>query len=142
LRRIGQAGCIAEFISADICVSAVAQGALAVEARADSSVRERLSFLHDAKSDAEVSAERAFLRRLGGGCQVPVGARATLQGNNLHILGIVAEPDGSSLCRGEKSGVAADAAGLGRELAEQLLNQGADRILRNTDSHGSQYGAA
>ena len=142
LRRIGQAGCIAEFISADICVSAVAQGALAVEARADSLVRKTLSFLHDAKTDAEVSSERAFLGRLGGGCQVPVGARATLQGNNLHILGIVAEPDGSSLCRGEKSGVAADAAGLGRELAEQLLNQGADRILRNTDSHGSQYGAA
>lgn len=142
LNRIGQAGRIAEFIAADICVSAVAQGALAVEARVDASVRETLSFLHDAKADAEVSAERAFLRRLGGGCQVPVGARATLKENKLHILGIVAEPDGSSLCRGEKSGALGDAVGLGRELAEQLLNQGADIMLRNLDPRGNQYGAA
>jgi hydroxymethylbilane synthase len=142
LNRIGQAGRIAEFIAADICVSAVAQGALAVEARVDASVRETLSFLHDAKADTEVSAERAFLSRLGGGCQVPVGARATLKENKLHILGIVAEPDGSSLCRGEKSGALGDAGGLGRELAEQLLNQGADIMLRNLDPRGNQYGAA
>jgi hydroxymethylbilane synthase len=142
LNRIGQAGRIAEFIAADICVSAVAQGALAVEARVDASVRETLSFLHDAKADTEVSSERAFLRRLGGGCQVPVGARATLKENKLHILGIVAEPDGSSLCRGEKSGAPGDAVGLGRELAEQLLNQGADIMLRNLDPRGNQYGAA
>ena len=142
LRRIGQEGRIAEFIAADICVSAVAQGALAVEARSDAPVRETLSFLHDAKAGVEVSAERAFLRRLGGGCQVPVGARATLKENMLHIVGIVAEPDGSSLCRGEKSAAAADAVELGRALAEQLLSQGADRMLRHFDTHGNQYGAA
>jgi hydroxymethylbilane synthase len=142
LRRIGQAGRIAEFISADICVSAVAQGALAVETGEEAPVRRALSFLHDPKTDAEVTAERAFLRRLGGGCQVPVGARAMLKENELHILGIVAEPDGSSLCRGEKSGAATAAAGLGRELAEQLLSQGADKILRNMDRQGNSYGAA
>src|ERR1700751_5990405 len=131
LNRIGQAVRIAEFISADICVSAVAQGALAVEARADASMRETLSFLNDATANTEVSAERAFLRRLGGGCQVPVGARATHEGTQVKIHGIVAEPDGSSLFRGEKMGTAMDAEKLGRELAEQLLGKGADTVLRN-----------
>jgi hydroxymethylbilane synthase len=142
LKRISQGDRIGEFIPAEICVSAVAQGALALEARADSLMGETLSFLHDIKADAEVSAERAFLRRLGGGCQVPVGARATVEGNRLDILGIVAEPDGSALCRGEKSGSPAAAAALGQELAEQLLREGADKMLRNVNPHSNQYGEA
>jgi hydroxymethylbilane synthase len=142
LNRIGQAARIAEFIPADICVSAVAQGALALEARADASMRETLSFLNDATANAEVSAERAFLRRLGGGCQVPVGARATLEGAQLQIHGIVAKPDGSYLFRGEKTATATDPEKLGRELAEQLLSEGADTVLRNLHSGGTQYGAA
>ena len=142
LKRIGQAARIAEFLSSDICVSAVAQGALAVEARADASMRETLAFLNDAVARTEVSAERAFLCRLGGGCQVPVGAQATLDGTQLQIHGIVAKPDGSSLFRGEKTGKATDAERLGEELAEELLRAGADTVLRNLNGGGTQHGAA
>ena len=142
LKRIGQAARIAEFISSDICVSAVAQGALAVEARADGSMGETLSFLNDATARTEVLAERAFLRRLGGGCQVPVGARATLVETQLQIHGVVAKPDGRSLFRGEKTGMATDVEKLGRELAEELLNAGADTVLRDLHNGGIQHGAA
>ena len=133
LKRIGQEDRIVEFISADICVSAVGQGALALETREDAWVRETVALLHDGKTDSEVMAERAFLRRLGGGCQVPIGARATVEGAKLDIIGVVANPDGTTLCRGEKSGRTSDATGLGHELAEQLLREGADKILATLD---------
>lgn len=129
LKRIGREDRIAEFVPQEICVSAVAQGALALESREDDSLREQLSFLHHELTFSEVSAERAFLRRLGGGCYVPVGARATVAGNELKIVGVVANPDGSSLCRGEIAGRVDAASELGRELADHLLHKGADKIL-------------
>jgi len=129
LKRIGREDRITEFISDDICVSAVAQGALGLETREDDAARAQLSFLHHGPTFAEVEAERAFLRRLGGGCHVPVGARARAEGDRLTIVGVVAEPDGSILCRGAAAGVVAAADRLGRELAERLLRDGADRIL-------------
>jgi hydroxymethylbilane synthase len=141
LKRIGQAGRIVEFISPEICVSAVAQGALALETRQDASVRETLDLLDDIATYTEVSAERAFLSRLGGGCQLPVGARATAEGDKLKILGVVANPDGTSLFRGELSGSVAEAVELGQELADQLLNKGADKILAKLDRQPAyQYG--
>jgi hydroxymethylbilane synthase len=129
LKRIGREDRIVEFVPQEICVSAVAQGALALESREDDSLREQLSFLHDEVTFSEVSAERAFLRRLGGGCYVPVGARATVAGNELKIVGVVANPDGSALYRGEIAGRMETASELGRELADRLLHQGADTIL-------------
>jgi hydroxymethylbilane synthase len=129
LKRIGREDRIVEFVPQEICVSAVAQGALALESREDDSLREQLSFLHHDVTFSEVSAERSFLRRLGGGCYVPVGARATVVGNELKIVGVVANPDGSSLYRGEIAGRAERASELGRELADRLLHQGADKIL-------------
>jgi hydroxymethylbilane synthase len=141
LKRIGRGDRIVEFISADICVSAVAQGALALETRQDASIRETLDLLDDIATYTEVSAERAFLSRLGGGCQVPVGARATVQRGKLDIIGVIANPDGSSLFRGERAGPATDAIELGQELAEQLLDQGADKILAKLDrQHSYHYG--
>jgi hydroxymethylbilane synthase len=77
-------------------------------------------------------AERSFLRRLGGGCEVPVGARAIVSGDALKILGVIASPDGSSLQRGECSGPLATAAEIGIELAERLLRAGGDRILASS----------
>jgi hydroxymethylbilane synthase len=129
LKRIGREDRIVEFVPQEICVSAVAQGALALESREDDSLREQLSFLHHDVTFSEVSAERSFLRRLGGGCYVPVGARATVVGNELKIVGVVANPDGSSLYRGEIAGRAERASELGQELADRLLHQGADKIL-------------
>ncbi len=131
LKRIGREGRIVEYIADRVCVSAVAQGALALESREDNSVRAELSFLHDEVCFSEVSAERAFLRRLGGGCYVPVGARAVVSKNELKMTGIVADPDGSSLCRGEIAGSVANAIALGEALAERLLREGADRILQS-----------
>jgi len=143
LKRIGQTDRIVEFISADVCVSAVAQGALALETRQDASIRETLALLDDITTYAEVSAERAFLIRLGGGCQVPLGAYAKIEREKLKIIGVVANPDGSSLFRGERFGGVADAIEIGQDLAEQLLKDGAGKILQNLDSRsGAQYGAA
>jgi hydroxymethylbilane synthase len=129
LKRLGREDRITEYIEPDICVSAVAQGALALEAREDEAQRGQLSFLHDAGTFVEVTAERSFLKRLGGGCHVPVGARAYAERDRLTMRGIVACPDGSALCGGTISGSSRDAVRLGEELAEQLLRDGADKIL-------------
>jgi hydroxymethylbilane synthase len=136
LKRIGREDRIVEFVPQEICVSAVAQGALALESREDDSLREQLSFLHHEVTFSEVSAECSFLRRLGGGCYVPVGARATVAGNELKIVGVVANPDGSSLCRGEIAGRVDTASELGWELADRLLRQGADKILAGARNVG------
>ena len=132
LIRIGRTECISEYLSDDVCVSAVAQGALGIESRADGSMREMLAFLHDSSTHAEVSAERSLLQRLGGDCHVPIGARARVEGDALKMIGIVASPDGKSLCKGIIAGEASDAAELGRQLAERLLKDGADKILTLT----------
>jgi hydroxymethylbilane synthase len=129
LNRIGRHDRITAYLSEEICVSAVAQGALGIESRADSSIRELLTYLHDAATASEVSAERSFLKRLGGGCHVPIGARAKIEGQQLKIIGVVASPDGVALCRGEIAGDVTDATELGRQLAEQLLKDGADQLL-------------
>jgi hydroxymethylbilane synthase len=129
LKRIDREEKIAEYISNDICLSAAGQGALGLESRENDSIREQLSFLHDPATFAEVTAERSFLNRLGGGCHVPVGARAVAEGEQLRLFGVVANPDGNSLFRGETSGCVAHAEELGCELAERLLSQGAQQIL-------------
>ena len=129
LKRIDREERIAEYISNDVCLGAAGQGALGLESRENDSIREQLSFLHDSATFAEVTAERAFLNRLGGGCHVPVGARGVAEGEKFRLLGVVANPNGSSLFRGETSGCVAHAEELGRELAERLLSQGAQQIL-------------
>jgi hydroxymethylbilane synthase len=129
LKRIGRADRIGEYLADEVCVSAVAQGALGIESRKDSLVREHLGFLHDPAACSEVAAERALLDRLGGDCYVPIGARGRLTGSDLRLVGIVASPDGSRLYRSEISGHADDAAELGRRLAEELLEQGAVELL-------------
>ena len=70
-----------------------------------------------------------FLQQLGGGCHVPVGAQATVDGQTLNLSGVVADPAGSLLCRGQITGLTSRAAELGRELADELKDQGADKIL-------------
>ena len=115
----------------EICVSAVAQGALGLEARSDGNVRERLAFLNDAATCAEIAAERALLDRLNGGCHVPIGARARVAGEQISMIGVVASPDGKNLCRSEIFGSVKEAADLGKRLAEQLLERGAGELLAN-----------
>lgn len=129
LKRLGREDRVGEFLGDEVCVSAAGQGALAVEARDDGSMSEWLKCLHDPGAFAEVTAERALLDRLGGGCHVPIGARARADGAELRLVGVVASLDGNSLCRGEIAGRTAQAAELGRRLAEQLLAKGAEKLL-------------
>jgi hydroxymethylbilane synthase len=108
---------------------AAGQGALAVEIRAgDAATREYVSFLDDAPSRRAALCERALLRGLGGGCQVPIGAYAEAASGTLRLAAVVARPDGSELLRESQSGD--DPEALGRSVAEVLLSRGADRILR------------
>lgn len=129
LKRIGCAERISEYLAEEICLSAVAQGALGIECRDDDAIRRRFAFLHDPATHAEVTAERALLDLLGGGCHLPVGARARVTGEDLRMTAAVASNDGNRLCRGAIVGSAGAAAEAGRRLAEQLLRDGADQLL-------------
>lgn len=124
----------AEFVAAPIAVElmlpAVAQGTLAIECRADDAATlALLAALDHAPTRAAALAERAFLRRLEGGCQVPIAAHATLDGAALALRGLVGSLDGAMVVRGERSGAAADADALGTALAEELIAHGAGEIL-------------
>jgi hydroxymethylbilane synthase len=129
LKRLGLEKRIAEYLPAEICLGAVAQGALALQTRAGDPAVELVSFLRHAPTVQEVAAERAFLTRLGGGCQLPVGARARVADDRLRLMGVVADPDGHKVLREESEGSAAQADRLGTALAERLLALGGDRIL-------------
>lgn len=141
LRRIGQGNRVSEYLSPEICLSAVAQGALGLESRDGDSVKSQIAFLHHLPTALEVLAERGFLRRLGGGCQIPVGARAWMAGDQIRLMGMVADVDGHKLFRGEISGPADRAEKLGQGLAERLLKNGADKVLSPKErvvAHGSR----
>jgi hydroxymethylbilane synthase len=134
LKRLGREDRITEYLTPDICLSAVAQGALAIETRDDKPSRQSVAFLHDDASFVEVTSERAFLRKLGGGCHVPVAARAFINGELLNLAGVVAEPDGRRLCRGQIVGSTEQAGALGTELAERLIREGAGEMLGGVKS--------
>ena len=128
LRRLGWADRICELIDPAIMCPAAGQGALAIETRADGgSTYQIASQLNDPATSAAVTAERSLLALLEGGCQVPIGAHARLDGSMLHLQAIVASPDGSRMVRDQASGT--DPVTLGRELGERLLSAGAREIL-------------
>ncbi len=109
---------------------AVGQGALALECRwDDQEILAMLSTLHDSTTALQVEAERAFLKAVGGSCQVPIGAHATISNEAvIRLDGMIGEPDGTELIRGIQEGEHPDT--IGRELGEHLLHAGGDRILR------------
>jgi hydroxymethylbilane synthase len=130
VRRLGFEARITEVIPADISLPAIGQGALGIETRRDDQdVEERIRFLNDPASAIAVSAERAFLKRLGGGCQVPIAAFAKLADSILRIDGLVGTVDGSKLIKHRLEGPTEEAEPLGTELAEILLLKGAREIL-------------
>jgi hydroxymethylbilane synthase len=129
LKRLGWADRIAEILPADIMCSAVGQGALAIETRAAGPGRDACATLDHAGTHAAVTAERGLLGALGGGCQVPIGAYATVLHQTIHLLGIVASPDGSELIRAQSEGAVAEAESIGRNLGAELLSRGARAIL-------------
>lgn len=129
LKRLGWADRIAEILPADVMCSAVGQGALAIETRATGAGFDACSVLDYAATHAAVNAERGVLAALGGGCQVPIGAYATVHDGNLRLTAVVASPDGSEVVRGNSEGHPANAEQIGRALGEDLLNRGARSIL-------------
>jgi hydroxymethylbilane synthase len=129
LKRLGWAGRIAEILGSDRMCSAVGQGALAIETRAAGAGYDACKALDHAETHAAVDAERGVLAALGGGCQVPIGAHATVEDGRIRLLAVVASPDGAEMIRAEDEGAAADSAGIGRRLGAELLRRGAARIL-------------
>jgi len=121
---------IAERLPVEVSLPAIGQGAVGIECRADDAeTLALLAPLHHPATATVVSAERAFNRRLEGGCQVPIAGHAVLEGDSLWLRGLVGSPDGTTVIRGEVRGAAADAERLGVSLAEDLLGRGAGAIL-------------
>jgi hydroxymethylbilane synthase len=129
LKRLGWAGRIAEILDPHVMCSAVGQGALAIETRAEGAGREACAALDHPSTRAAVTAERGVLATLGGGCQVPIGAHATVDGGRLRLFAIVVAPDGSDIVGAETEGSSGEAASLGRALGEELLAKGAGRMM-------------
>jgi hydroxymethylbilane synthase len=129
LKRLGWAGRIAEVLAPEVMCPAVGQGALALESSENGAGKDACAALDHAETRAAVTAERGLLAALGGGCQVPIGAYATVEEGRLRLRAIVASPDGSELVSAASEGSASDAAALGRDLATELLGRGARRIL-------------
>jgi hydroxymethylbilane synthase len=128
LKRLGWESRIAEALEPDVMCPAVGQGALAIETRAGAETPAMA--LDHGPTRAAVTAERAVLALLGGGCQVPVGAHARVRDDSIHLVGIVISPDGSTSVRQEIEGRAHEAEALGRELGERLLAGGGSEILQ------------
>jgi hydroxymethylbilane synthase len=137
LQRLGHAEAIGQSLPVEVMLPAVGQGALCVEVRAeDEDVRRLLAPLDHPPTRQAARAERAFLHRLEGGCQVPIAAYGQVDGNQLRLRGLVASPDGSRLVKDEFRGPANEAVRLGTELAEQLLDSGAREILEEIRRDG------
>jgi hydroxymethylbilane synthase len=117
-------------ISISEMLPAVGQGALAIETRAtDDSVIEIVRTLDHQPTHIACTAERAFLRALGGGCQLPIAGYAVASEGQLSLEGLVADREGQEMVRGQITGASTNTEALGTQLAAQLLEQGADRLL-------------
>jgi hydroxymethylbilane synthase len=131
LRRLAWAHEITEYLSPQICLPAIGQGALGIEGRQeDVFIRALLSGLNHAPSKTAVLAERALLHRLQGGCQVPIAAHATVAGAGVRLEALVSSVDGKELLRDATEGTIEDPESIGNQLAERLLSRGGDRILQ------------
>ncbi len=132
LIRLGFHERIREYISPDISLPAIGQGAVGIECRVnDERINELIAPLNDAMTTTRVLAERAMNARLQGGCQVPIAGFAEIDKDILLLRGLVGETDGSNIIRGDIAGPLANAEEMGVALAEDLLSRGADRILES-----------
>jgi len=130
LKRLGLGDRIRHAMPAEESLPAVGQGAVGIECRLDDAQTiTLLAALNDEDTAVRVKAERAMNTRLEGGCQVPIGSFAVLEGDELWLRGLVGSPDGSAMIRGECRGPREDAEKMGVSLADELLNNGAREIL-------------
>ncbi len=135
LNRLGKTELVRQIIPAEVMCPAAGQGALGIEIRAgDSITRQHLVFLDDSAARISTACERALLNKLGGGCQVPIGAFAELRDGRLHLEAIVADPDGSKVLRESREG--SDPLQLGESVGETLLQRGGDAILEQVYGQG------
>ena len=129
--RLGFEERIREYLEPEVMLAAIGQGAIGIETRAnDPAVMNIIEPLDDALTKTQLIAERAFSRKLYGGCQLPIAAHAQIRGKQLVIRGLVGSPDGKTIITDELDGLTENAEMLGLQLAQILLNKGADVILR------------
>jgi hydroxymethylbilane synthase len=137
LNRLGKRETMKQVLPAKLMCPAAGQGALAIEIRkGDAGVRQHLVFLDDHAARAATSCERALLNRMGGGCQVPIGALAEVIDGRLRLEAVVARPDGTKVLR--ESGEGDDPVKLGEAVGQTLLGRGGDAILREVYGHAAE----
>jgi len=140
VRRLGLADNVTEYIDPEISLPAIGQGALGIECRVDDrELNDMISFFNHSDTRVCVTGERALLRRLEGGCQVPIACYGRIKNNNLSLEGLVASVDGKRIIKETIEGAQADAEKLGVTLAENLLKRGADVILREVYGQNPDY---
>lgn len=130
LKRLGLEDMISEILPYALIMPAVGQGAIAIELRyGDENTRALINKINHIPTATAITAERQFLKKLEGGCQIPIGALAQVSENQLVMEGLVASLDGRIVYRASSTGVISEAGLIGQELAQQLLQEGADRLL-------------
>lgn len=130
MKRLGYMEKIAQYLPIELMLPAVGQGALGLQIRkADSEWANVLAKLNHAATAAEVTAERSYLRALGGGCRLPIAALGKLVGKDLSLEGLVAAPNGASVCRDKVRGEIAEAEELGKRLADMIMEKGGKKLL-------------
>jgi hydroxymethylbilane synthase len=135
LTRLGKTQLVRQIIPTDLMVSAAGQGALGIEIRkGDVKMREILAFLNDPNARAATICERALLNKLGGGCQVPIGAFAEVKDGTIFLTAVCAHPDGSQVLKEKASGK--DPKEVGERAGDILLQRGADKILEEVYGAG------
>jgi hydroxymethylbilane synthase len=135
LNRLGKTELVRQVIPVEVMTPAAGQGALGIEIRqGDAATRSQIAFLDDAAARATTTCERALLNKLGGGCQVPIGALAEVQNGHIRLDALVAHPDGSKVLR--ETGEGDDPVRLGNEVGEALLRRGGDAILEEVYGAG------
>ena len=132
LNRLGWANRITEEVSHEILLPAMGQGALGIETRLnDTKVHKLISYLDHEQTHLAVDAERAVVDTLNGSCQVPIGAYATIDKNLITVRGLVASLDGKTIYKLKKIGPVWEAINIGHNLGSELLEMGADKILKS-----------
>jgi hydroxymethylbilane synthase len=140
VKRLGLAGNVTEYLSPEICLPAIGQGALGIECRVDDrELNDCISFFNHPESRVCVTGERALLRRLEGGCQVPIACYGELKQGALLLTGLVGSVDGARIIKDSVKGAPETAEKLGVTLAEKLLSQGADAILREVYGNTTDF---
>lgn len=141
VKRLGLAHRITQPLPPETMLPAVGQGALCIETReSDPRIGPLVDALDHPETRSVVTAERAFLHKLEGGCQVPIAAHGVLDGDRLTLTGLVAELDGAVVIREIASGPATDAGGIGLRLARRLLDRGAGEILERLKAEADENG--